>query len=66
MAQGIIDLEYELKSYVTTMSTSSSTSLSSDANSAMQNIRCPVCLMKFKDPRRLDCEHTYCRDCLQV
>ena len=64
MAQGIIDLEKELKNYIA--STPSSTSLSSDASSTLQSLRCPVCLMKFKDPRRLECEHTFCKECLQV
>lgn len=29
-------------------------------------VTCPVCLMKFKNPRRLKCEHTFCRGCLQT
>ena len=28
-------------------------------------VTCPICLMKFKNPRRLKCEHTFCRGCLQ-
>ena len=24
-------------------------------------VTCPICLMKFKNPRRLKCEHTFCR-----
>ena len=69
MAHGIIgtDLELEMKSYVASLTTSSATSLGSDVNGTLQrNIRCPICLMKFKDPRRLECEHTFCKGCLQV
>lgn len=30
-----------------------------------QHFRCPIHLGKLKDPRRLPCEHTLCRDCLK-
>lgn len=71
MAQGIFgDLETEMKSYVASLSTSSTTSLSSDRSATssgqQRSIRCPICLMKFKDPRRLECQHMFCKDCLQV
>ena len=29
-----------------------------------QAAHCPICLMKFKEPRRLQCDHTFCRTCL--
>ena len=28
-------------------------------------VECPVCLDEYKDPRRLPCQHTLCRECLR-
>ncbi|KAJ7732589.1 hypothetical protein DFH07DRAFT_846388 [Mycena maculata] len=36
------------------------TDVASDADSM-----CPVCFCTVEDPVRLDCDHLYCRDCLQ-
>ncbi|KAH3857329.1 hypothetical protein DPMN_099936 [Dreissena polymorpha] len=30
-----------------------------------QHFKCPIHLGKLKDPRRLPCEHTLCKDCLK-
>ncbi len=29
-------------------------------------LQCPVCLEIFYDPKVLDCQHTFCANCLKV
>ena len=29
-----------------------------------QRLCCPVCLERFSDPRLLECNHSFCRNCL--
>ena len=29
-----------------------------------QRLCCPVCLVRFRDPRLLNCTHSFCKDCL--
>ncbi|KAK3097639.1 hypothetical protein FSP39_011658 [Pinctada imbricata] len=31
----------------------------------LKNVRCYLCLDQFRDPRLLDCHHSYCRKCLE-
>eukprot|EP00057_Strongylocentrotus_purpuratus_P008395 XP_011662869.1 PREDICTED: tripartite motif containing 13-like [Strongylocentrotus purpuratus] len=31
-----------------------------------KNLECPVCLSFFKDPRILNCSHTFCKGCLET
>eukprot|EP00057_Strongylocentrotus_purpuratus_P025543 XP_011680017.1 PREDICTED: tripartite motif containing 13-like [Strongylocentrotus purpuratus] len=31
-----------------------------------KNLECPVCLNFFKDPRILNCSHTFCKGCLET
>ncbi|XP_052063758.1 tripartite motif containing 13-like [Mytilus californianus] len=28
-------------------------------------LSCPICFMKFSEPRKLPCDHTFCTDCIQ-
>ena len=30
-----------------------------------KEVTCPLCLDLFKEPKRLPCDHVYCKDCLQ-
>ena len=30
-----------------------------------QSLSCPVCLERFRDPRLLTCNHSFCRVCLE-
>ena len=30
-----------------------------------KEVTCPLCLEIFKEPKRLPCDHVYCKDCLQ-
>ena len=30
-----------------------------------QSLSCPVCLERFRDPRLLRCNHSFCRTCLE-
>ncbi|CAF1529578.1 unnamed protein product, partial [Adineta steineri] len=29
-------------------------------------LQCPICLEVFYDPKVLDCQHTFCNNCLKV
>lgn len=29
-------------------------------------LQCPICLEIFHDPKVLDCQHTFCTNCLKV
>ena len=30
-----------------------------------KEVTCPLCLDLFKEPKRLPCDHLYCKDCLR-
>lgn len=54
-------------SYVSSTHTSSVVSLTDQQarlREVDQRLSCPVCLERFRDPRLLDCNHTFCKKCL--
>lgn len=30
-----------------------------------RHLECPICLEKFKEPKVLTCQHSYCKKCLE-
>ena len=40
-------------------------SLSAIRGKLAEQLTCPVCLEDYKDPRALQCLHTFCRGCLE-